>query len=108
MDRHYARLVELSQEKGDYTPNKQVFLDAMYVVSLCYIHNVKIKDINMYGYMLKMDFDTKNPFTFFLRNDGYLKEEHLFTHSYLCNKTEFDRTELKNVFLDEFVLILIG
>ena len=98
MDKHYARLVELSQVKGDYTANKQVFLDAMYIVGLCYIHNVKIKEISMGNNVLRIIFDSV--YFYFWNSLEYIKYWDTVPEDYVLM---FKREELKDVFLNTFL-----
>jgi hypothetical protein len=100
MDEHYARLVELSQVKDGWydgkgkAPNKRVFLDVMYVVGLCYIHNIKIKEISIiYFGGLRIIFDREDNQYFSLSNDGIYSKKGPF---------HFYKEDLKNVLLDEF------
>jgi hypothetical protein len=109
MDKHYARLVELSRVKDGWNfgkgevPNKQVFLDAMYVVGLCYIHNIKIKAIFLNDKRLTVDFDREDGLYFALINNGeYTKfwyQENPLDGYYLV---DFKREDLKDILLGEF------
>jgi len=105
MDRHYARLAELSQIKDGWNfgkgtvPNSSVFLDAMYVVSLCYIHNVKIKGIYLHDRNISINFDREDGLSFYL-HEG--KEHGKGFPGVFCY-FPFKREELKDIFLDTFL-----